>query len=135
AQANGADDRLRRIGMGRDIGAATARFVDDRGDLLLGELQHPDRIARRSDPARHEDLEMMSPLAQCLARGLAHRIDPVDPPGEDTPPAASAELLRFMRCADVAVPAALAEGMAAIEQARADHPALLDRPPQAVIAT
>src|SRR5262249_42494159 len=70
-------DRLRNVGMPEGIGPPRLRFFHGRADLLLGVLDHVDRIVWRGDAASSHDLDLLSPALELLADRAPHRIDAV----------------------------------------------------------
>src|SRR5208282_6165068 len=73
------------MAMRGDIGPSLGAFVDDRADLVLAVLVHPDRIGWRGDAARAHDLDAVRTLPQLVAgcryagvNAVGHAASPVD---------------------------------------------------------
>src|SRR6516165_8310339 len=66
-----ATDRFGRIGVGENISTPGPSLLDDRPHLLFAVLQVPDRIVRRGDAARGQDLDLGRTFAQLVAGGAA----------------------------------------------------------------
>src|SRR5205823_8391510 len=103
-----APDRARGMAVCGDIGPPLGTFVDDRADLVLAVLVHPDRIGRRRDAARAHDLDAVRALPQLVACRRNAGIDAVGHAARPVDDAARAQLVvvRFLlQWAKVAVPA------------------------------
>src|SRR3990167_4407955 len=118
AEPDCSGDTVGSVSMGSDVAPAARRFVDDRRDLVVGELLIVDRIARRRNPARQEQFQMMCTLAQGLARRLAQRIGAIDEICKRPARGAAAKFGLFMRHSRVAMPAGLAKRTTTKEEAR-----------------
>src|SRR5712692_4675568 len=105
--------------MGEDVGVPRARLLDDRADLLFAVLQVPDRVIRRGDAARGQDLDLSRPFAQLVAGGAAAFGNAIGDARESrTPFTAGASDDRLGPRPHITVPASLAQGTARGEDAR-----------------
>ena len=59
------------------VGPPLDAFGDDRADLVLAVLVHPDRVSRRGHASRAHDLDAVRALPQLVAGGGDARIDAV----------------------------------------------------------
>src|SRR5262249_29368561 len=77
AEFGAALNRARRMAVGGHVGPPLGAFVDDRADLVLAILVHPDRIGWRRHTAGAIDLDAVRPLPQLVARCVDARVDAV----------------------------------------------------------
>ena len=103
------------VGVAGDVPAGVGGLLDERGQLVPGVLQRAEPVGRRADPAGDHDLDKVGAAAQLVPGGLPDRVHAVGDPGQ---PVAGAGVPVVAGLPGVAVPAGLADRVAAEEQPR-----------------
>jgi hypothetical protein len=113
----------------KDVGAARRRLFDGRANLVVRKLIHPDRIGRRNDASRDEDLDLVRAAPEFFARREPNGVGAVD--NLRKPEALAAA--RVVAGSHVPVSTGLRERFAAEEDARPNDQAFVDRASEAGI--